>query len=488
MTSRDLQAALELHRAGRWGEAETLCHRILEIEAGDPDALLLLHQIGIALKSLGRLDEAVRIFRTILDAQPGFTDACNNLGNALQGLGRLQEAEASYRKALALDPDHVAVHVNLGVALQRLGRFPEAEEHIRRALAVKADSAETHNQLGNLLQQLGRYSEAELVLREALQLKSDYAEAHNNLGIVLGQLGRLDEAEQCFRLTLAFNSGAAEAHGNLGLVLERLGRYVEAEQSCRQAVALSPGAFGAHGNLGIVLRRLGRPAEAEECFRKALALNPGYTDAQANWIHLCQVLCIWSEELEQAIVNLRWKIVRQEAPSTSPFSLLAMPSSEATEHYLLANHYAIREFCEALARPPMHVADRRTVRHKLRVGFLSGDFHEHATSYLLAEVVERHDRSRCELVGYSFGPNDDAARCVRADLRAAFEHISRHQEPGSRDVGAPDRCRRYRYFWSILKGYTDQGRTQIMALRPAPVQATGSATGTLGHSRLADYH
>jgi predicted O-linked N-acetylglucosamine transferase (SPINDLY family) len=516
MIPRTLQAALEHDRAGRWGEAESMCRGILAVDATNLDALrlldavsrqlgkpeladdlinraidyqpadpVLLNHLGIALKGVGRWEQAVRSFRAALAVQPDFADTYNNLGNTLQDLGRLEEAEQCYLKALALVPGHIAVHGNLGLALQRSGRFSDAEKHFRRALALNTDSAEAHNYLGNLLQQLGRWSEAEQALRAALTIKPGYADAHNNLGIVLNNSGSIEEAEQCFRNALALNSDAAEAHGNLGLVLERLGRYAEAEQSCRKAIALNPHAFGPHSNLGIVLRRLGKMAEAEECFRKALALNPGFAEAQAHWINLCQVSCIWSEALEQAILDLRKKVARQDSPRISPFTFIALPGTDAIEHYQFANQFATKEFGESFSRPYMYGADPRPSHAKLRIGFLSADFQEHATSYLLAEVLERHDRSRFELVGYSFGPDDNSP--IRNRICAAFG-MFRDIKALGHEASARQIVTDEIDILVDLKGYTGQGRTQIVALRPAPIQVNWLGyPGTFGHPRLADY-
>jgi predicted O-linked N-acetylglucosamine transferase (SPINDLY family) len=482
---RSLQAALEHYRAGRWDEAESLCRRILEIEAGNTDALLLLHQIGIALKSLGRLEEAARSFRVVLEAQPGFADAYNNLGNALQGLGRLQEAEASYRKALALAPDHVAVHGNLGVALQRLGRFPEAEEHIRRALALKADSAEAHNQLGNLLQQLGRYSESERALRVALALEPDHAEAQNNLGIVLSQTGRNEDAEQCFQKVLALKPDSAEAYSNFGVVLQRLGRYGEAEQRCRKAIAIAPDDASAHFNLAQLLQRVGRIVEAEQSYRDALIRKSGYVEAYAHWLHVCQSLCLWSGEQDLAIRELRELVVRGKSNKVQPFIFLALPGTDASEQHQCAQQFASRAFAEFLSRSPICDAEPRSRRARLRIGYLSGDYREHAASHLLAGIIERHDRHRFEVIGYSYGRDDGSA--IGRRIRAAFgtlhdvrplsdESVARKIFDDGIDILVE------------LAGYTQDNRMQIAALRPAPVQVSWVGfPATLGNARLADY-
>lgn len=459
-----------------------MCRRVLELDPANLDALRLLSELVAQLGPSVLPDELVN---RAIDCQSADPVLLNRIGILLNGHERLEQAARSFRAALAVQPGFVDAHHNLGNTLQSIGRFDEAEQHLRQALVLNPNMAEAHNSLGNLLLQLARHSEAEQHFRTALRLNPDYADACNNLGILLSHGNQPEEAEQFLRKALALRPDAVAAHNNLALVLDRTGRHAEAEQCCRNALAISPRSAVVYDNLGVILQRAGQLAVAEQSFRKALELNPGYTDAQAHWVHVCQILCAWSEDLTRSIDLLRQHVVSGGSGKVPPFNFLALPGTDAREQYECARQFAAGTLAEALSRLPMHGEKRRGHRTKLRIGYLSADFYEHATSYLVAEVLERHDRARFEVFGYSFGPDDNSP--MRARVRAAvgiFRDIRNQPHDQSAHQIVSDEID----ILVDLKGYTSEARPQITALRPAPVQINWLGyPGTLGHTRLADY-
>ena len=408
----------------------------------------------------------------------------NHLGNALRGLGKWIEAERHYRQALALRPDLVEAHNNLGIVLGSLGRHEEAEQSYRRALALDPGIAIVHNNLGTALAALGKSEDAERSYRQALALTPAYAEAHNNLGNALAALGRLEEAEHSYRKALALKPDLAEAHYHLGIALETLGRLPEAEHSLRQALAHRPHYAEAYYDLGNVLGSLGRQEEAERSYRQALALRPEYPEALCQWVHKCQWLCAWPG-LAQPFSAMHEHVAQGKPGQIQPGCFHALPDASAAEQLACARLFAQRAFEKVFLLPPLHGTKLRPDPARLRIGYLSGDIREHATSYLLAGVIEHHDRSQVEVFGYSYGP-DDKSR-MRARMEGAFDTFRDLQRVSSgaaaRQIAADGID-----ILVDLKGYTASARTEIAALRPAPVQVSWLGyPGTLGHRHLADY-
>ena len=140
-----------------------------------------VYRLGIALKDLGQLDDAVASCRRALQIKADYAEAHSNLGNAFRELGHLEEAAASYRRALEIKPGYAEAHSNLGSVSNDLGQPEDAIASFRAALKIKPDFAEAHCNLGNVLKDLGRFDDAMASYRRALEIKPDFAKAHGNL-------------------------------------------------------------------------------------------------------------------------------------------------------------------------------------------------------------------------------------------------------------------------------------------------------------------
>src|SRR5258706_9889501 len=193
------------------------------------------NNLGAALRSAGRITEAIPHFETALSLRPADAQIQENLGEALMASGRIDDAIPHLASAVRLQPDLSKAHVGLGSALVKRGRIDEAASEYRTALLLTPDSAEAHYGLGAILMSLGQREEAlphlqESVphLMEMVRIQPDYADAHYNLAAVYELLGRMDDAIAQFSETVRLQRGDPEARFKLGGVLVKSGRYDEA--------------------------------------------------------------------------------------------------------------------------------------------------------------------------------------------------------------------------------------------------------------------
>lgn len=154
--------------------------------------------LGLAVLSPGRLDEALSHQRQALRLDPESANAQNNLGMVLYAQGHIAEAENAFRAVLRLRPDHAAATLNLGSCRQILNHVEEAEILFRRALALGVEPARAKSNLALALMEQVRHEEAELCCREALVERPDYPEAQANLALALLTMGRLKEGWQLY--------------------------------------------------------------------------------------------------------------------------------------------------------------------------------------------------------------------------------------------------------------------------------------------------
>ena len=202
--------------------AVTAGYVLLERLLGDRDAkrtgiILAMAVVGVLtwLTLLRNNDyrSAVSIWRTVLDVVPSNSRVHNNLGSALVSEGKLDEAIDHFRQASQLNPNGVDILYNFGLALYSQGKIDEAIGCFRRALQLRPD-AEIYYSLGYSLQTQGNFNQAIDNYRQTLKLDPNFAEAHYNLGYALQQQGRLDEAVSHYRQALRINpnhTGAAKA-------------------------------------------------------------------------------------------------------------------------------------------------------------------------------------------------------------------------------------------------------------------------------------
>src|SRR6185503_4014383 len=216
-----LRQAVQSHRAGRLEDAERLYRQVLEESPHHPDAH---HNLGAVLARHGRLTEALGHLKAGVEGRPEdgkYWSACIQV---MQALGAREDLAELYRKLTLLQPGLAAAHYNLANALKDLGRLEEASGSYRTALNLNPGLASAHNNLGNVSKLQNKLADAEAGYRAAIAADPDFAEAHFNLGNVLEQRGLLDAAEACYRRVLTLAPDHAEVLRHLGAVLMEQGR------------------------------------------------------------------------------------------------------------------------------------------------------------------------------------------------------------------------------------------------------------------------
>ncbi|MGA8494347.1 MAG: tetratricopeptide repeat protein [Xanthobacteraceae bacterium] len=464
-----LQQALAAHRRGAVAEAAPLYRRVLEIAPANNVACTNLAVIATAA---GDFDEAETMFRRVVEIQPDSPEAHYNLGFILQERGKLDAAIEVYRRALALRPDMPQAHTNLGVALQHQGKLDDAVAAFRQAIAGNPKHADAYFNLGAVLRLQNHVDEAAAAYRRVIELEPSHAAARNNLALILSEAGEPSAADVLLRKAVGRWPDYAEGHNNLGALLLDQGRPQEALDALQAALKRTPDYPEAHLNMGNALRELGSLAEAIGAYSRAIELRPAYAEALAQLVYHRARACDWTDAAAAEATLL--SVVRQNAARIPPFMLMATAATGA-DQLLCA-----RKWVEHFTVPEQQVFAHRAAPRAgcLRVGYLSSDFHNHATAYLMAELIERHDRDRFEIHGYSYGA--DSGGDMRARLVSAFDRFTDIDALAHRDAAARIRADDVDILVD-LKGHTHRARPKILAFRPAPVQVNYLGyPGTMG--------
>ncbi len=252
------------------------------IVSADMNRTVTEHNLGAALQSEGRYDEAIASYRRALAISPDYAPAYSNIGTVLQAQGHVDAAIDSYQRALAIRPGFPEVHYNLANALLSQNRTGEAAGHFRLAARGIPGSADVHNNLGAALAEEGKLDEAIAEFEQAARFDPASAKAHRNLGDTLASAGRTDEGLAHLRRAVQLDPRDASAHYDLGSLLLEERMIPDAIAEFRAAIAIEPTSVEAHNNLGIALGSTGNFDNAIREFQEALRLKPDFAEARRN--------------------------------------------------------------------------------------------------------------------------------------------------------------------------------------------------------------
>jgi predicted O-linked N-acetylglucosamine transferase (SPINDLY family) len=350
----------------------------------------------------------------------------------------LATAERAFREVLKAAPSHVPALNLLTVVLMSQDRFADAEPYIARAIALNGSSD-----------------------------VSFY-----NAGLIAKRLHKLTQAADHFGKALALNPNVPETWNNRGTVWKDLKNYDAAISDFDRAIALKEDYAEAYANKGNSLLQLRRFEDAFAAFDRALALRPDLSGVEGARLESKMLVCDW-RNLAQEIEHLTAS-VRSGTVSCAPFTLLYLTGA-GEDHLACARTWA------AANHPPLAnpVWPGAVYNHdRIRVGYLSADFHKHATAYLMAEVFELHDRSRFHISALSLGPDDNSD--LRQRLRGSFDEFVDCRRLSDVQLAALVRDSEIDILVD-LKGYTEDSRPNVFAQRAAPVQVSYLGyPGTMG--------
>lgn len=383
----------------------------------------------------------------------------------------LREAELIARQALERSPGDLEATSLLGTSLLYQERFAEALAPLLE-LQGKAPLRGSGHRLGYCYLALGDFARAEQVLEREVRAYPDLVNARNALGVALVNLGRRDEALAVFVEAARLDPASSESATNAGNVLAELGQFSEAIPYLERAAQAHPGNADLHFNLGLAQQGATRHAEAIASLQRTLDIAPDrpYALGQRLWSQI--VICRWAG-LDEGVAELRRQLRDARVP-TAPFNLVALPSDPAEQRRCA--ELQVQRLLPAKPAPLWR--GERYSHPRLRVAYLSSDFNEHATAYLMAGLFEHHDRSRFETVAVSYGADDGSP--MRARLQRTIERFE--DVRALSDAQVARRLRDMEIDIAVdLKGHAPGARLGILAHRPAPLQvAYLGYPGTLG--------
>ncbi len=429
--SPDFEKAIQCYESGHPQEAETICQAILETDPNHGDAL---HLSGVIAHQTGKKELSVNLIRRAIQADPGKACYHSSLGITFQDQGKTNEAVACYQKALQIRPDFVEAYSNMGFALLDQRRTDEAIACYQKALQIRPNDAVAYNDMGTALQEQAKVDEAVVCYQKALQIRPNYPEAYNNLGNAFKEQQKLDESIQCYKKALELNPDYTKAHSYLIRQLQQTCAWDEVERLMPRLDELTRNELES-----------GLKTSESPFMNVTRTMDSSYNLAVAK---------SWADDAAKPMrhLNLSFSFDDRRPLSVASGSLMDGGQRTTTHKPQTTNHKL-----------------QRTDNEPIKIGYLSGDFRNHAVSHLMLGLFGLHDRRTFRVCCYSYGP-DDGSEYRERIKRDADKFVD------IRTLSHADAARRIHDdrvdILVELGGHTKDGRLGICALRPAPIQAT----------------
>ncbi len=427
------------------------------------------------MEQQGQLQQALSVLNTALAQFPREPIVYLRMGNLLAGAGQWGAAQSCYAACCQLQPANAVAQHNRGVSLQELGRVQDAITAFERAVAANPQYAQAYHSLG-LAYQMAQVPQAAIVAFEcAMQLDGKDARfpvEHARTQLHMGHFAQaLAELEGLASSAVVLNLK--------GIALKNLRRPDEALAAFSAALQLNPHLAEALNNRGNLFLQSRQFSKALVDLDAALALQSDQDWLQGTRLYAASHVFAWDGfEAERMAIE---QAVRQGARAIQPLALQTLVDDPELQQ--LAARIWTQASCPPARQPE---ATPPSSGEKIRIAYVSKDFRAHPVSFLIAEVIELHDRERFEVIAINYGAaigNNDA---MQTRLRAGFDQFLDVEQLSEQAIAQA--CRALGVDIAVdLTGFTDGARSAIFAWRAAPVQV--SYLGYLGTSgtQLYDY-
>ena len=187
---------------------------------------------GVHFYNQREFSKAIQAYQKVIELDPTYVEAYNNLGITYQMVGDVDRASGAYQKATEMNPRYEKGYNNLGILLLLKGRYDEALEAFQKALAINSSNIESHINLGILFKKKGQWEKAIESYQRALAIDPLHRETHYNIALLYEQLENLELAISHYQQFIQLSS---KSHPELVVKVQRhLNALAEARRNKKE--------------------------------------------------------------------------------------------------------------------------------------------------------------------------------------------------------------------------------------------------------------
>lgn len=345
-------------------------------------------------------------------------------------IGNFSDAYGQYCSVLSMSYDDPEGLIGKALSLYHLGRYTEAIPVLEQLLPLMPDSEQLLLLLAELLERTGEAAEAEALLKTLLTRVPGNIEALSRLGRLRFEKGNYSDARESFVALMHREPENTDALMYLGHILLKYQQFHDALAYFKKAYLLNPASVQLCEQIAWLLRLIGAHHEALAWYKNVLADHPRHSGLASGYLFQLN------------------------------FCHGVVPEFIATEHRRMASLYCSE----------MEICPNGSINNtdKIRIGYVSGDFHTHSVSYFMESILRYHDHNNFKVFCYSFGPmNDDTTGRLKS-LASRWHDVSKESPAWLAERIKGDGI----HVLVDLTGHTADNRLGVFAARSAPVQVS----------------
>jgi protein O-GlcNAc transferase len=465
---QSLKLAEFYFRDNNYSFAQHILDKVIKIDPNNSKANELLSYL---YENLGKFDLSFECLRVACSQSNCSPEALYYFGSAQLKEGLFDQAIESFEKSMSRGGEFFEALHDLATAQGLIGELTLALNNYQKCLKFGIPSYELFFNIARIYDDLKHFDEAITHYDKALTLKPDFAEGWSNKGVTLHELKRHDEAIAHYDKALGLKPDYAEGWSNKGNTLNELKRFGEAMAHYDKALSLKPDYAKGWSNKGLTMNELKMHSESAQCFHKALKFNveDSYLLGQAH--HQMMLGCDWSDY--EKIINEIFHLAKEGRKGAEPFGFQGIASSEEL----------LKKCAEIYSNDCFPLLDNlpkflKYNHHKIRIGYLCGEFRNQATSILMTRVWELHDKSKFEIFAFDNGWDDGSE--YRQRIVGAFSNVFDISRLSDLDAAKLIQLNEIDILVN-LNGFFGLGRQRIFSYKPAPIQVNYLGfPGTMG--------
>jgi predicted O-linked N-acetylglucosamine transferase (SPINDLY family) len=287
----------------------------------------------------------------------------------------------------------------VGTTFLQLKKYDEAINNFERSLKYNSFFPETYNNLGVALAEKKKYSLALNNYNKAINLKVDYVDAYLNRGISFIKLLKYDEAISDFNIVISKDPYNSKAYNSLGNAYKGLEKYDQAIASFEKAIKINGNYLEAISNKANVFETQKKFKDSLNLINQIYKKDPNFSGLLQKIITNKMSIFEWEEfdDLKEIIKNklFKNKIILDPLIIYYLFDDLKIQSNNSKNY--IDNQFKNYDRINNL--------NKKVRSKKIKVGYFSGDFHNHPVMHIMADIFKNHDERNFDIYAFSHGPD-----------------------------------------------------------------------------------